>query len=127
MKRFTAALLIITTGLVGLSGQETKQSNEQRPTPTESPQSTLSVEAAVDLYKERVSEGAKPTLIIKDGEAKISEVVSSRAMYPGEFPTIVWQTSPLAKKVDALEEQVQSLKKLNAALEQELAACKSNH
>jgi hypothetical protein len=100
---------------------------------------TTEVDAAVDLYKERAAEGARPTLTIKNGEAKISEPVPvTTRMYPGELapgnptgfaPGEIPSTQPTpqlyAKQIAALKDQVETLKKLNAALEEELATCKN--
>src|SRR5438046_2315617 len=92
---------------------------------------TTEVQTAVDLYKQRVSEGAKPTLTIKNGEAKLSE--STTALSAGEFTTFnpsftggeftrAWSADVQA--IEALKSQVETLKNLNSALEEELAKCK---
>jgi hypothetical protein len=92
-----------------------------------------SVQAAVDLYKERASEGAAPTLIIKNGEAKLMEEPAVTS-YPGELmayapPALIAGGGGLptlmTEKAKALGEQIKVLKELNAALEKELADCKA--
>jgi len=40
---------------------------------SQDPKSNSDVDTALRIYKERVSEGATPTLILKNGEAKITE------------------------------------------------------
>ena len=83
--------------------------------------STKDAQVAFDLYKKRVSEGAQPTLLIKNGESKLTE---STALYAGEFSSPPPKPLYLAE-IQALKEQIEALKKLNDGLEQELAACKS--
>ena len=96
--------------------------------------STKDAETAFQLYKERLSEGGKPTLTIMNGESKITE---STAMYPGgykgvnalgpgEFAGFAPKPSVYLAQIQALKDQVETLKKLNAELEKALAACKPN-
>jgi hypothetical protein len=99
---------------------------------------TRDVQTAVDLYKSRASEGGNPTLTIKNGEASISEGITKE--YPGEFQrpsTSLYAgeyagefgstpaTKPYRQEIDALKAQVETLQKLNDALEKELATCQS--
>jgi len=102
--------------------------------------STKDAETAFQLYKERLSEGGKPTLTITNGESKITESTTT-TMYPGEYtgeksgplgshitdfvPGPSPKPSVCLAQVQALKDQVETLKKLNAELEKALAACTS--
>lgn len=83
--------------------------------------STKDAQVAFDLYKKRVSEGGQPTLLIKNGESKLTE----SALYGGEFSSPPPPKPLYLAEIQALKEQIEALKKLNDGLEQELAACKS--
>lgn len=105
---------------------------------------TISPAGAYDLYKERVAEGGNPTLIIKNGQAQLTE--QTTALNPGlvtggsapGFSTIALpigvgtyapapsQLAIATQKITALEEQVKALKDLNVALEKALADCTGN-
>jgi hypothetical protein len=95
---------------------------------------TRDVQTAVDLYKSRASEGGNPTLTIKNGEASVTETkttvhpgefdqfrgASTTSVYAGEFDST---PSTYRQEIDALKTQVETLQKLNDALEKELASC----
>ncbi len=94
----------------------------------EEKKTTTDVETAFDLYKKRTAEGSQPSLIIKDGQATLTERVLLHQQLPEltQYLPIYQPTPkplPLAE-VLALKDQVEALKKLNAALEKELADCK---
>lgn len=93
------------------------------------------IDTALRIYKERVSEGAAPTLILKGGEAKITETALRGELTATPTTTTTATTgkefappipSVVALEIQALKAEVEALKKLNAALEKELANCKPN-
>jgi len=102
-----------------------------------SPDTTKDADTALRLYKQRLSEGGAPMLIIKDGESRIIER-DEHGLPAGEFsgallPSITALQHPdyfppapsvAGAEIKALTEQVEALKKLNDALEKELANCK---
>lgn len=100
----------------------------------EDKKTTNDVQTAIDLYKQRVSEGANPTLILKDGEAKLTETQLPAAEFTLPSTAGIYATtgghwtkpSAAAQEIQALESQIEALKTLNAALEKELANCKPN-
>jgi hypothetical protein len=89
------------------------------------------VQTAFDLYKKRTAEGSHPSLIIKDGQVTLTEKTILYQQTPGEFTAYLPGYTPTPKPLQlaetkALIEQVESLKKLVAELEKQLAACKPN-
>src|SRR5262249_721531 len=103
MRQVILQLIVILCAAPFLNGQEQKTA-------------TREVQTAVDLYKERVSEGAKPTLTIKNGEAKLTE--QSAQLSAGEFTTSFSPgefagefKSAYTKEIEALKSQIETLKK----------------
>jgi hypothetical protein len=98
----------------------------QDPAKTPTPAAKLTTEDVMDLLGiyQKLRPETKPTLMI--GPDRVQILNSEYAQYPEEFgknspiPNVILQR----EQIKALKEEVDVLKKLNAALEKQLADCK---
>jgi hypothetical protein len=100
-------------------------------TPTATPRTKMSAEellTLLGLYEKFLPEAEKPALVM--GQNRVQRVLQSLstqyapAQYAGEFEKNLPNRALYQAQIKCLKEEVDVLKKLNAALEKQLAECK---
>jgi hypothetical protein len=124
-------LLLLVTAILCVAASAYSQEPKISPpdtgkTPTATPGTKVTTEDLANLlgFYEKLRPETKPTLMIGPGD-RVQILNSPYAQYPEEFRKDVTTTSAVlySVQIKALKEEVDVLKKLNAALEKQLAEC----